>query len=205
MEDHANDPRPERSRALILPAATEHFLAHGYLGGNVDEIAAEAGVSKRTIYNLYDGKEHLFRAVVHAMTQVAARFSTDLVGDPVGDRPIADELESLAILHATAVLDPRVVRVRRLLIGETERFPDLAAEYYAAAPERVIAALADRLRRYPELRLPDALLAAEHFAFLVLGASLDRALFHQSGTVDRESCLQRARAGAGAFLAVYRV
>lgn len=201
------DPRPARSRALILGAATDHFISHGYVGANVDDIAAEAGVSKRTVYNLFESKERLFREVIETATVIAERFSTTIADDPPARRPIDVELEELALAHSAAVLNPRVIRLRRLLIGEAERFPDLAAAYYLAAPGHVIGAIAERLKEYGrrgELAVPDALRAGEHFAFLVLGASLDRALFEPDGTSDQKIAAARARAGAAAFLRAYR-
>src|SRR5690606_10512871 len=72
------DPRVERSRAAIVAAAMEHFLRDGYVGANVDEIAAEARVSKRTIYNVFGGKEQLFREILADALATAERFSRDV-------------------------------------------------------------------------------------------------------------------------------
>jgi TetR/AcrR family transcriptional regulator, mexJK operon transcriptional repressor len=199
------DPRVARSRELILDAALAQFLEHGYLDATVDALAAEAGVAKRTVYNLYGTKDDLFRAVVHWATDTAARFVADRVEEPLGARPVADELRDLAESHALAVVTPRVIAVRRLLLGEAHRFPDLAAEYFDRVPAAVIAALARRMRRYGEsgaLTIPDADEAADHFAYLVLGASLDRALFHPAPPSD--AALRRAaRTGAAAFHRAY--
>lgn len=204
--NESSDPRPARSRATIVTAATEHFLEHGYVGSNVDRIADEAGVSKRTVYNLFETKERLFRAVVESTTDIAEGFARDLHEGPVGGRPLEVELRELALSHATAVLNPRVVRVRRLLIGEAARFPDLAGEYYRRAPALVMDAIRRRLERYAahgSLALPDAALASEHFAFLVLGATLDRALFGAVATAPKAALEARAVAGAEAFLTLY--
>ncbi|WP_067524011.1 TetR/AcrR family transcriptional regulator C-terminal domain-containing protein [Nocardia uniformis] len=64
-----------------------------------------------------------------------------------------------------------IVRLRRLLIGEAERFPELAAE---------------------------------HFAFLVMGASLNRALFEATTPYAPEGIEKRAHAGIDTFLRAYR-
>jgi len=212
------DPRPARSRALIMTAAMAHFLEHGYSNGSVDGIAAEAGVSKRTIYNLFESKEEVFRAVVAESFRIAERFTASLAAASLAPtdgggpgRPIAEVLEELAVAHARAVLDPRVIRLRRLLIGEAERFPELAAEYYERAPQTVMTALEQVLRRYREsgeLSIPEELvpIAAEQFAFLVLGARLDRALFfsaEDAGLPSAPEIAERARAGARAFHRAY--
>jgi AcrR family transcriptional regulator len=44
------------------------FCREGYAGANIDMIAAEAGVSRQTIYNHHGDKEKLFVAVVKTLT-----------------------------------------------------------------------------------------------------------------------------------------
>ncbi|GAA4023274.1 hypothetical protein GCM10022247_54500 [Allokutzneria multivorans] len=194
-----------RSRAVIVTAATEHFLRNGYVGANVDEIAAEARVSKRTIYNVFGAKEQLFRESLGEALATAERFSRQLSVELGTTDDVAAEVRDAATRLAATVLGGPVVRLRRLLIGEAERFPDLAEDYYARAPGRVMASLADGLRRFHErglLRIPDPDLAAEHFAFLVMGAPLDRALFATEPPAAEEVAA-RAVAGAEVFLRAY--
>ncbi len=204
------DPRVTRSRALILAAALEHFQADGYVGTSVDAIAATAGVSKRTVYNIYEGKEALFRAVLQEAIDTAesfARTSGELATRVQDSQDLGADLQELAVRQATAVLGGRVVPLRRLLIGEAERFPDLADEYYQRAPGRVMGALAElfaRVAAHGLLEVEDPQVAAEHFSFLVMGAHLDRALFRTSADVPSvDDVTQRARAGARAFLRAY--
>ncbi|MCP3804346.1 TetR/AcrR family transcriptional regulator [Allokutzneria sp. A3M-2-11 16] len=199
------DPRVARSRAVIVAAATEHFLRNGYVGANVDEIAAEARVSKRTIYNVFGGKEQLFRETLAEALVTAERFSRQLSVELGTTGDVAGELRDVAVRLAAAVLGGPVLRLRRLLIGEAERFPDLADDYYARAPGRVMDSLAEGLRRFHErglLHVPEPELAAEHFAFLVMGAPLDRALF-AARPLAADHVAARARAGAEAFLRSY--
>ncbi|WP_181780480.1 TetR/AcrR family transcriptional regulator [Pseudonocardia pini] len=188
------DPRVTRSRAIILSAAHAHFVANGYVGANVDEIAAAAGVSKRTVYNIYGGKEALFRAVVDAAITIAERFSAEIAAG-IG----TDDLEGLAERLTGSVISERVIPLRRLLIGEARRFPELAREYYDRAPGLVVRTLAQHLTDHPGLRIDDPTTAAEHFAFLVLGAPLDRALFDD----ELRDPGARARVGVAAFRRAY--
>ena len=58
---------PERVRRII-EAAHSHFNAHGLERASVDAIAAEAGVSKMTIYSHFASKEGLFEAVIRDRT-----------------------------------------------------------------------------------------------------------------------------------------
>ncbi|MBK4348991.1 TetR/AcrR family transcriptional regulator [Lacisediminihabitans changchengi] len=200
-----DDPRQRRSRQLILDAAMSHFVRRGYVGGNMDDLAIEAGVAKRTIYNHFAGKDELFRAVVRRAIGTAEAFVAERVDTAIGATPVEEEISAFAVAHARAVLAPSVISTRRLLIGEVERFPELAAEYYERVPARVMRAIAARLRRYHAARLltvPDSTVAAEHFVYLVLGASLDHALF-DSAALDSVTVEQRAISGASAFLRGY--
>ncbi|GAA2235556.1 TetR/AcrR family transcriptional regulator [Herbiconiux moechotypicola] len=204
----ATDPRQIRSRALILDAAVGHFLEHGYLGGNVDALASEAGVAKRTVYNLFESKAVLFRAAIEHATETAEAFIAEWVDRPDGEvsaTALDDEFTTFALAHARAVLQPRVLATRRLLIGEVARFPELAADYYERVPARVMRALAQRLGRYASsgmLRVDDPEAAAQHFSYLVLGATLDQALFAPGILDDTDLIASRARSGARAFLAL---
>jgi AcrR family transcriptional regulator len=200
------DPRATRSRELILDAALDHFLAHGYLAATVEGIAEAAGVAKRTVYNLFASKDELFRAVVRRATETAERFVAEHVESEVGAGPVEEEIPAFAVSHARAVVTPRIVATRRLLIGEAQRFPELAAEYFDRVPHAVMAAIAKRLQRYDALGLltaPDPRTAADHFAYLVLGAALDRALF-EPDAIDPARIERGARDGAAAFLRAYR-
>lgn len=57
---------PKRSRRAILKAATDEFVAHGFSGASVNEIAAQAAINKRMLYHYFGNKEELFLAVLEA-------------------------------------------------------------------------------------------------------------------------------------------
>ncbi len=201
----AEDRRVTRSRALILDAATNVFLAEGYTAATVDQVAQSAGVAKRTIYNLYVDKAALFRATILRSIAIADAFTSTLVHDvrTVVD-PVA-ELPRIGTRLAEAVLTQSVLPLRRLLVMESRAFPDLAAEYRERAPEAVLRALeglfAD-LARAGQLVIGDPVVAAEHFAFLVIGADLDRGMFGPQEP-NAEGTRSRSAAGVAAFLRAY--
>jgi TetR/AcrR family transcriptional regulator, mexJK operon transcriptional repressor len=203
------DPRVVRSRGTTFEAATAHFLERGYLEANLDDIALEAGVVKRTIYNVCGDKEQLFRAILAEALDTAEHYSRQVVAE-LGARDVGDVGEALreaGVRLARAVLGGRIVPLRRLLIAEARRFPELARDYYERAPGRVMAAIAEALARFDQrgvLRVPDPDIAAEQFAFLVIGASLDRALFDADGRPPPADLVEaRAVTGVEAFLRAY--
>lgn len=205
-DDARLDPRIARSRAVILAAATDHFQTTGYVGANVDEIAAEARVSKRTIYNIFGGKEQLFRETLSTVIDIAEPFVIETASVLATTEDVAADLRVVACGLARAVLDGPVVGLRRLVIAEAERFPTIARDYYERAPGRVLDMLAEAMHRFGEnglLEVEDARLAAEHFVFLVMGAPLDRALFLAPNRAPPDDVDARALTGVEVFLRAY--
>lgn len=201
------DPRVRRTRAAVLDAAATLFLRAGYTATSMDDIAAAAGVAKRTLYNNFADKEALFRDVVMGATSIAERFAADTARELADPPDVGRALRDVARRLVSEATSTRVVRLRRLLIGEAHRFPDLAAEYYVLAPGRVMATITTALERLAgerRLRVDDPARAAEHFAFLVLGAALDRAMFNGDDMPpDPEALAERADDGVRTFLARY--
>lgn len=119
------------------------------------------------------------------------------------------DLREFARRHVGSVIQPRVVRLRRLVISEADRFPTLGRTYWERGPERVISALADSFRRLGRrglLRLDDPYHAASHYAYLVLSAPLDRVMFcgdEEAATLAAGDLHGYADTGVHAFLAAY--
>jgi AcrR family transcriptional regulator len=112
----------------VLDVATQVFLAHGYEGATLDDIAARAEVSKVTIYRRFNDKFDLFRRVVARTSDIFQADFTHVLAD---DRPVEDALRQVAELHLNLILgapdEPSpALDLSRLLIAETSRFPDVA-------------------------------------------------------------------------------
>lgn len=207
----ATPPR-RRARRLgsgdaILEAATRLFLEKGYQATSTDEIAAAAGVSKQTIYTHFAKKEELFARLVLGNAERADAFVADIPSIARGADDLAAGLGELAGRYLRLVIRPEVLRLRRLVIGEASRFPELARAYFEAVPERVYQALSGlfaELGREGRLRVTDPELAAHHFAWLLLGWPLDRGMFIVDAEPAEDAELERlAREGVRAFLAAY--
>lgn len=205
-----DDPRVVRSRAAVVEAARTLFLRQGYAGTTMEEIAALAGRTKRTLYNNYADKEALFMQIVEDAIAHAEAFARGLpeaftVGITAANLPAT--LDDLGRRLALAIVRSDVVALRRLLVGEAQVFPALAREYFDRAPGKVIAALAsgfEHLERAGMLRVPDARRAAAQFAYLVAGEPLDRAIL-VGETPPENHVIACAREGVETFLARYRV
>ena len=196
-----------RKRRAILDAATTLFLREGYLATSMDQIAAAASVSKQTVYKQFAGKQSLFCEIV---TGTVAEIS-----DPVAEQvaslrdstDLAADLRGLARALLAQVLQPRMMQLRRLVIGEASRFPELGRLFYDSGPGRTIDALAavvESLAARGTLRLQDPRLAAEQFNWLVMSAPLNRVMLCGDAELPSQADVDRyADAGTWAFLAAY--
>src|SRR5262245_31836616 len=205
-----DDPRVVRSRAAVVDAARTLFLRKGYAGTTMEEIAALAGLAKRTVYNNYADKDALFTQIVAEVIAYAEEFARGLheeftVG--ITAKNLSATLDDLGGRLALGIVRSEVVALRRLLIGEAREFPALATEYFDRAPGRVLEALAagfEHLGRIGLLRVTDARHAAAQFAYLVAGEPLDRAVL--VGTIPpRDHVIACAREGVETFLARFGV
>lgn len=194
-----------------MDAATALFLRDGYRNTSMDQIAADAAVSKQTVYKQFADKEQLFRDIVLGVTSNAEALMTELTSvlrttDVASPAELRMVLTHLARQQIDGVLQPHVLALRRLIIGEAERFPDLARTYFEQAPARAIELIASALQAFTEqglLAADDPRLAAAHFAYLALAIPLDRAHFFPG---DLPSPAERDRLASEAvriFLAAY--
>jgi TetR/AcrR family transcriptional regulator, mexJK operon transcriptional repressor len=107
-------------------------------------------------------------------------FVSGLVGAVHDAADVHEGLRTIARQYLRIVAQPDVLRLRRLIIGEAGRFPELARRYYQQVPERVYTAFAALMKELADdgrLQLTDPVLAANHFAWLIIGTSMDRAMF----------------------------
>lgn len=209
----ASDEPTRRRRAprlgsgdAILEAATRLFLEKGYQATSMDEVAATAGVSKQTIYTHFRNKEELFSQLVLGNAERVDAFVAELAAVVQSADDLGGGLSELARRYLRFVIRPEVLRLRRLVIGEAGQFPDLAQAYFEAVPQRVYAAFAAvvaDLDRAGRLRANDPALAAQHFAWLVLGQPLDRGMFMVDDPQASEDLDTLAREGVRVFLAAY--
>ncbi len=198
--------RTHRKRHDIVEAATQLFLEQGYQGTSMDEIVAAAEVSKQTVYKQYVDKQQLFAGIVLGITERAegiAETIANLFGEIV---EVEVGLVRLARVYAAAVVNPQVLQLRRLVISEADHFPELAQAYFERAPGRGLEAIEVGLQGLVDrdlLRIDDPATAAGHFAYVILGPMIDKALFHPHSKVTESEIEYHAVTGVRVFLAAY--
>jgi TetR/AcrR family transcriptional repressor of mexJK operon len=170
----------EQKRRAILTAATAEFLEHGYVAAGMDRVAARAGASKVTVYAHFADKRSLFEAVFTEAIADVERAGSALVDALPETTDLPRDLRAFAREHVAAVTAPHLVQLRRMLIGEAGRFPDLARAWHRVAPQRGHTRLARIIARWAErglVRAPDPLLAAQNLNYLILSIPLNEAMF----------------------------
>ena len=170
----------DRRHREIREAAVGVFLAGGYEGATMEEIAARAGVSKQTVYKHFTDKQHLFADIVLSTTDdMTALIGLIAEGLPA-TTDLSRDLEHLAGTFLVALMQPRVLRLRRLVISSADRFPEISSAWYEQGFERVLAALAGSFRALADrglLAVDDASAAAEHFVGMLFWIPVNKAMF----------------------------
>ena len=135
---------PERLRRLV-EAAHSHFNAHGLERASVDAIAADAGVSKMTIYSHFASKEGLFEAVIRDRTD---RVMGGLAGVEALD-PTQPQKALLAVGEQFLALarEAEALGQFRSLYGAAGSQPEACRAFYRQGADRLIGDLAAYLRR----------------------------------------------------------
>lgn len=203
--------RTERKRRAILAAATTLFLRQGFGGTSMDQVAGAAGVSKQTVYKQFNDKQSLFRHIVEGVGQnseVIVEQIREAFGEIPAGTPAELELRlgRVANCYLGAVLQSRVMSLRRLIIAEVEQFPDLARSYFNTAPAKGMEVIEDCLRPYVDsglLATDDLGMAAAQFAHLSLSIAQDRALFIPEALPDEAERDRLAVAAARTFMAAF--
>jgi len=198
-------PRRQMNRmineARILAAALKVFSQSGYSGASMDTVAAEAGLSKPTLYQYFDGKEQLF-----AKMMLQKRDDMLLPFRNTGTADMVVQLHRFAWLYAETVMQPDLLSLARLTVGEVQRFPEIGRAYQAAGPDQVLRGLMDYLeshRTAGRLRFEAADLAAEDLWGLILSAPRTQALYNPDLVYSRDWLARYVHNGLRVFLLAY--
>ncbi|MFC6689220.1 TetR/AcrR family transcriptional regulator [Jhaorihella thermophila] len=149
-------------RAQILTGAARVFMRDGYETANVGAIAAEAGVSKGTLYVYFDDKLDLFVAVIHAIRD---KFFGELEAELARPGPLPDRLRRFGRLMVRIVTSDDVIRTHRVMLGALEKAPELGAEFAEgmAKGQSILCAALQAAIDTGQLRIGDVDLACNQF------------------------------------------
>jgi AcrR family transcriptional regulator len=187
----------------VMDGARQVFLRDGFEGASVDDIARAAGVSKATLYAYFPDKRLLFLEFAKAECRRQAEEGAAAVDT---GRPAREVLTEAAFRIIRFMVSDFGMRVFRVCVAESARFPDLGAEFYVSGPAVVRAALESFLREAEargELSIPDLGLAAEQFHELCKADIHDRVVFGMRDRIGEADIARTAHGAVDMFLARY--
>jgi TetR/AcrR family transcriptional regulator, mexJK operon transcriptional repressor len=137
-------PKDPGKRAAILDAAKRMFVSQGFERVSMDQIAAEAGVSKLTVYSHFGDKESLFAEAVRAHCEQGMPTSL-FVADP--DTPVRERLTAIGKAFFSMIMTPEAIAGHRILCSPQVATSALPAVFWEAGPQRVQQGFAELLER----------------------------------------------------------
>lgn len=199
--DEAGD---SAKRRQILEGAREVFLARGFDGASMNDVARGAGVSKGTLYVYFPSKEALFEALVReGKARQAERFAELSI-----EQEPAQTLRGFGLTLLDVLSAPDSIAQLRTIIGVTAKFPQIGRAFYEAGPahgaEKLSCYLAAETAR-GRLAVADPASAAMQFLDLCKSGLLARLLFGVVETLTREEIEANVARAVSLFLTAYGV
>ncbi|MBX7514300.1 TetR/AcrR family transcriptional regulator [Qipengyuania sp. GH38] len=196
-------PADQAKREAILAAAARSFFEKGFAATSIEQVAADAGVSKVTIYNHFGDKQALFAASVDREC-ATMRSSLELTSLPTGT--LRQRLTAIAEAMVAFLTRDEMVQFDRRIAAETERDPTIGEAFLQAGPYRMrkaFAGLLDTMVASGELAIDDTSLAVEQFVSMCKGmGDLERRF---GRPVDAELERRRIEGAVDVFCRAYAV
>jgi AcrR family transcriptional regulator len=174
--------RGDAVREHILYVAKDVFLEMGFERASMDEIAARAETSKRTLYAHFESKEKLYLAVIELVRGLflsRLKMPGDYSDDP------AEALVMFCARYLEVLLFVRSIRMCRLSMAEAERFPEGAAQYFDVIFTTVQERLGGYLKSTFGLTSKASAEAAQRLLGRVIYPRFVRALFGMDALAER--------------------
>jgi TetR/AcrR family transcriptional regulator, mexJK operon transcriptional repressor len=197
----AGRPLDAAKRAAIVDTAAHLFFHHGYAATAIEQVAADAGVSKVTIYNQFGDKRALFTAAVECECEkMRGHFSMDAM--PQGT--IRERMTAIGEAIFAFLFRPEMMQFERRIAAETEADPAIGIAFLEAGPWRMKQAFGAWLAHETEageLAIADPMLAAEQFVSMCKGmGDLERRFGADVSPEERD---RRIAGAVDVFLAAY--
>ncbi|MGI9393134.1 MAG: TetR/AcrR family transcriptional regulator [Boseongicola sp.] len=171
----------------VLDGARKVFMRDGFEGASVDDIVREAGVSKATLYSYFPDKRLLFLEVAKCECKAqsdAAIAQIEATGD------IRQALAQAAGRMVRFFMSDVGMQVYRIVVGESQRFPEIGQDFYNSGPAMVRQMLAQFLTKAVadgKLKIDDIDLAADQFPELCkAGLHIQMVLGLRKSVTDEE-------------------
>lgn len=196
-------PKDSTKREAIITAARALFARQPYDLVTMEAVAAQAGVSKMTVYSHFHDKETLFEnIVIETSNQMLSALA-----DPNRGCGLRDQLVAVGTSFLGVILGTDICKMGHSLPGALRANPGLKDRFYAAGPGRVRAALSDMIaaaQARGELTVDDPDLAADDLVSLWEGNLAAKIAFGLADLATLAEISRRAVRGTEVFLRAYR-
>ncbi|EDL48359.1 TetR/AcrR family transcriptional regulator [Erythrobacter sp. SD-21] len=199
----AGRPADTAKREAILAAASRAFFESGFAATSIEQVAADAGVSKVTVYNHFRDKRGLFAAAVECECE---KMRDQFAAAPDMRGSLRDRLTAIGEAMVAFLSRPEMVQFERRIAAETEHEPAIGAAFLASGPHRMKAAFAGLMRAMVEtgeVRIDDVDLAVEQFAAMCKGMGDLERRFGHPGDPNRDR--ERIEGAVEVFCRAYAV
>ena len=186
-QSQPTDPSSDKAKAILV-GAFQVFATHGYAAASMDRIASTAGVSKPTLYRYFQDKEGLFVALIQNFTQDNRSLIFELNSNTEEQTPPDQALRKMAtaLLRKFTKNHP-LLTLMRLVIGESERFPELARTFIQEVQKPSLAEMTQYLASQPQLQLSDPEVAARIFSGALVHYLITQRVLHGEDIIPLES------------------
>jgi TetR/AcrR family transcriptional repressor of mexJK operon len=196
-------PKDPEKRQAVLDAAKRLFPQHGFDGVSMEAIAAEAGVSKLTVYSHYGDKAALFTATIRAKCE---EMLPPTLFQSAAKGPIRRQLTSIARAFFALVTSEEAIGMQRVMSTLMDTDSRLPQMFWEAGPQRVHDGFADFLRSRiaaGQLEIPDVDRASSQFFCLLKGELHARMVCGCPGNFGEQEVDAHIKATVDLFLRAY--
>ena len=195
-------PSEKKSQAAIK-AATKLFLRNGYSATSMDMIAAEAGITKQTVYSHFSSKDALFTQMIVALCEQKPTTRKKVSQKNTSFEKSLFEL-GMAILDL--ITESKVLATTRLVISEAVRHPKLAQFYYDSGTQRLVQMIASFLDQQNDAgitNIENTASAASYFLSILKGQYYLRMILRVKPIPSEQAKEMHVRETVALFLHIY--
>ncbi|MCX7558056.1 TetR/AcrR family transcriptional regulator [Sulfitobacter sp. F26204] len=195
--------RKGRKFDQVLSGARTVFMADGFEGASVDEIARVAAVSKATLYSYFPDKRLLFMEVANAECARQAQEALDSIHMESAPRKVLSQAAHHFLRFITSTFG---LQIFRICVAESDRFPEIGRSFYNSGPalmRRKMAEYFQGAEARGELKIDDYTLAADQFGELCKADLWPRLIFGVSKSVTEAEISHVVDGAVEMFIARY--
>src|SRR6516165_7656310 len=190
----------DETRTIIFDAARHEFAVSGFAATNMDSVARRAGISTKTLYRLIPNKAALFEAMV---TKRLDEFVSTIRLRACEGRDVETALQEALLACAELLLNGDVIALQKMVLAESDKFPEIAQTFYVKAMRRTVATHGNWLRAEMErglIAIEDPEIAAGMLLGMLAFEPQRAVMFGQKALPGRQELRQRAEVCASLFL-----